>query len=155
QAMPDADFNLKDDFPPADYEQWRALAEADLKGASLEQKLVTHTYEGIDIQPLYTRRDELGAREAVGLPGEPPFVRSARSLGAVLEGWDLRQEHVHPDLATTNQAILDNLEGGVTSIELRLDAAARDGFDSDDPEAAQVAARDGVMVYHVDDFDAV
>ena len=56
--MPDVEFKLKDDFLPASYDQWRALAEADLKGASFQQKLVTHTYEGIDIQPLYTRRDE-------------------------------------------------------------------------------------------------
>src|SRR5205823_13270715 len=51
------EFTLRDDFPPAAYDEWRALAEADLQGASCEQKLVTHTYEGIDIQPVYTRRD--------------------------------------------------------------------------------------------------
>ena len=48
-------FNLRDDFPPVNYDEWRALAEADLEGASFEQKLVTHTYEGIDLQPVYTR----------------------------------------------------------------------------------------------------
>jgi hypothetical protein len=39
--MPDAEFTLRDDFPPASYDQWRALAEADLKGALFQQKLVT------------------------------------------------------------------------------------------------------------------
>jgi methylmalonyl-CoA mutase len=151
--MPDVDFNLKDDFPPASYEQWRAFAEADLKGASFQQKLVTHTYEGIDIQPLYTRRDELGPREAAGLPGEPPFVRSSRPLGAVADGWDLRQEHVHPDLTDANHAIIEDLEGGVTSIELRLDSAARDGLDPDDPATAQTAGRDGLMAYSLADLD--
>jgi len=151
--MPDVDFKLSDDFPPASYDQWRALAEADLKGASFQQKLVTHTYEGIDIQPLYTRRDELGPQEVVGLPGEPPFVRSSQPLGAVVDGWDLRQEHAHPDLAAANQAILEDLEGGVTSIELRLDSAARDGLDPDDAMAAQSAGRDGMMVYSSADFD--
>ena len=51
------EFTLKGDFPPASYDEWRALAEADLNGAAFEQKLVSHTYEGIDLQPLYTRRD--------------------------------------------------------------------------------------------------
>ena len=50
-------FTIADDFPPVSYEQWREMAEASLKGSSFERKLVTHTYEGIDVQPIYTRRD--------------------------------------------------------------------------------------------------
>jgi methylmalonyl-CoA mutase len=151
-AMLAPEFALQDDFPPARYDAWRALAEADLQGASFEQKLVTHTYEGIDLQPLYTRRDRPGG-DPHGVPGLPPFVRGARPLGAVKTGWDLRQEHAHPDLEVTNRAIRDDLQGGVTSLLLRLDAAARNGLDPDDPGAAELAGRDGLMAYHVDDFD--
>jgi methylmalonyl-CoA mutase len=151
--MLDPEFTLQDDFPPADYDEWRKLAEADLQGASFEQRLVTHTYEGIDIQPVYTRRDRPGESDPDGFPGLPPFVRGARPLGAVQTGWDLRQEHAHPDLAVTNQAILDDLQGGVTSLLLRLDLAARNGRDPDDPEADAWAGRDGLMVYHVEDLD--
>jgi methylmalonyl-CoA mutase len=151
--MLDPEFTLGDDFPPVGYDEWRALAEADLQGASFEQKLVTHTYEGIDIQPVYTRRDRPEGGDPNGLPGLPPFVRGARPLGAVRTGWDLRQEHAHPDLEVANQAILDDLRGGVTSLLLRLDAAARGGLDPDDPAAAELAGRDGLMVYHVDDLD--
>jgi methylmalonyl-CoA mutase len=99
------EFSLEGDFPPAGYDEWRSLAEADLLGASFEQKLITHTYEGIDIQPLYTRRDRPGETDPNGFPGLPPFVRGTRPLGAVQTGWDLRQEHAHPDLHATNQAI--------------------------------------------------
>jgi methylmalonyl-CoA mutase len=151
--MLDPEFSLRDDFPPAGYDEWRALAEADLAGASFEQKLVTHTYEGIDIQPVYSRRDRPGTADPNGLPGLPPFVRGSQPLGAVQTGWDLRQEHAHPDLAVTNRAIRDDLQGGVTSLLLRLDIAARNGLDPDDPGAAEWAGRDGVMAYHVDDFD--
>src|SRR5262245_9865829 len=119
------EFTLCDDFPPVRYEEWRPLAEADLQGASFEQKLVTHTYEGIDILPVYTRREWAGEGDPFGIPGQPPFVRGSRPLGAVQTGWDLRQEHAHPDLAVTNQAVLEDLQGGVTSLLLRLDAAAR------------------------------
>src|SRR6516164_236166 len=151
--MLDPEFTLGDDFPPVGYDEWRALAEADLQGASFEQKLVTHTYEGIDIQPVYTRRDRPGEGDPDGFPGMPPFVRGTRPLGAVLTGWDLRQEHAHPDLAATNRAILEDLRGGVTSLLLRLDLAARGGLDPDDPAAADLAGRDGLMAYHVDDLD--
>jgi methylmalonyl-CoA mutase len=147
------EFTIQDDFPPVDYDPWRALAEADLQGASFEQKLITHTYEGIDIQPVYTRRDRPGAGDPNGLPGLPPFVRGARPLGAVQTGWDVRQEHTHPDLAAANRAILEDLQGGVTSLLLRLDSAARNGLDPDDPGATEWAGRDGLMVYHADDLD--
>jgi methylmalonyl-CoA mutase len=147
------EFTLRDDFPPAGYDEWRALAEADLAGAPFEQKLVTHTYEGIDIQPVYTRRDRPGEGDPDGFPGQPPFVRGARPPGAVETGWDLRQEHAHPDPAAGNQAILEDLRGGVTSLLLRLDVLARNGLDPDDPAAVEWAGRDGLMAYHVDDLD--
>ncbi len=147
------EFTLQDDFPPISYEAWRKLAEADLQGAPFEQKLVTHTYEGIDIQPVYTRADWPSEKDPDGFPGLAPFVRDAWPLGAVQTGWDLRQEHAHPDPAITNQAILEDLQGGVTSLLLRLDIAARNGLDPDAPAAEALAGRDGLMVYHVDDLD--
>ncbi len=148
------EFTLRDDFPPISYEAWRSLAEADLEGAPFEQKLVTHAYEGIDIQPVYTRATTGRARTT--RTGSPVFRPSsgARPLGAVQTGWDLRQEHGHPDPAVTNLAILDDLQGGVTSLLLRLDIAARNGLDPDDPAAAELAGRDGLMAYHADDLDA-
>lgn len=155
EPMLNADFKLGDDFPPVSYDEWRALAEADLEGAPFEQKLVTHTYEGIDLQPVYTRRDHPGEGDPEGFPGLAPFVRGSQPLGAVQTGWDLRQEHAHPDLSVTNQAILEDLRGGVSSLLLRLDSAARNGLDPDDPAAAELAGRDGLMVYHVDDLDQI
>lgn len=148
-------FTLKDDFPPVAYDEWRTLAEADLAGAPFEQKLVTRAYEGFDIQPLFTRRDHSGEGDPEGFPGWPPFVRGSQTLGVVASGWDLRQEHAHPDLATTSRAIFDDLQGGVTSLLVRLDFAARCGFDPDEPAAGELAGRDGVMAYHVDDLGAV
>ncbi|MEQ8786875.1 MAG: methylmalonyl-CoA mutase family protein [Pirellulaceae bacterium] len=146
-------FTLADDFPPVTYEAWRELVEADLKGASFEQKLVTHTYEGIDIQPVYTRRDALADDETHSLPGFRPFVRGASPLGAVLTGWDLRQEYAHPDLTVVNQSILADLEGGVTSLLLRLDRAARGGRDPDQAAVADMAGDDGLMAYTVADLE--
>jgi methylmalonyl-CoA mutase len=145
--------NLQEDYLPVSYDAWRALAEADLGGASFEQKLVTQTYEGINIKPLYTRHDQPGQDDPEGFPGLPPFVRGSQLLGAVQTGWDLRQEHAHPDLEVTNRAIHEDLRGGVTSLLLRLDCAARNGQDVDDPAAGDLAGRDGLMAYHTEDFD--
>lgn len=148
------EFKLADEFPPASYEQWRVLAEADLGGAPFEQKLITHTYEGIDLRPIYTRRDVAQLAEPSGYPGLPPFTRGTQPHGASQTGWDLRQEFAHPDVQQTNHEILEDLQGGVTSLLLRLDSAARNGMDADDAAAKELVGRDGVMIHHVNDLDA-
>jgi methylmalonyl-CoA mutase len=152
KTLPKA-FTIEEDFPPVDYDQWRSTVDQTLKGAPFERRLVTRTYDGVDVQPIYSRRDETGADDPLGFPGMPPFVRGSRPLGAAQCGWDLRQEFTHPCLSQTNQAILADLQGGVTSLHLRLDRAARNGFDPDDETAADLAASDGIMAYSVDDLD--
>jgi methylmalonyl-CoA mutase len=149
------ELSLREDFPPVGYDQWRSLVEADLKGASFQRKLVTRTYEGIDIQPVYRREDHPGEGDPDGFPGLSPFVRGSSPLGAVLNGWDLRQEHAHPDLAVSNDLILRDLDGGVSSLLLRLDVAARQGLDPDQSQAADRAGQDGLMVYNADDFQTL
>lgn len=147
------EFTIRDDFPAVDYDQWRAMAEGTLGGVAFDRKLVTRTYEGIDLQPLYTRRDGSAEENRSGLPGLPPYIRGARPAGSVQTGWDLRQEHAHPDLDASREAIDEDVRGGVTSLLIRLDYAARNGLDPDDPHASDFAGRDGAMVYDVDDFD--
>jgi len=146
--------SFADDFPPVGYADWRALVEQDLQGASFERKLVTHTYEGIAIQPVYTREDRPLGSDPAGLPGFAPFTRGSQPVGAAATGWDLRQEHAHPDLRATHRAILDDLLGGATSLQLRWDAAGRAGRDPDDPAAAGLGGTDGTPIFCVEDLEA-
>ena len=44
-----------DEFEPTSYEAWKAEAESSLKGADFNKKLLTKTYEGITLQPIYTQ----------------------------------------------------------------------------------------------------
>lgn len=154
-TMLDTELNIKKDFPPVAYEAWREVVEKDLKGAPFEKKLITRTFEGVELQPVYTSRDWSSEGDPNGFPGLPFFLRGSKPLALAETGWDLRQEYTHPDLAASNQAILADLEGGVTSILLRLDCAARGGLDADSKAADELSARDGVAAYHVDDLDAV
>ncbi|MCA9100083.1 MAG: methylmalonyl-CoA mutase small subunit [Planctomycetales bacterium] len=149
-----SEFTIREDFPPVSYDEWRRTVEHALDGAPFERKLVRRNYDGIDIQPLYTRDDQLGEGDVQGLPGFPPFVRHAQPLGAVAAGWDIRSEHAHPDVAVTNRAILDDLLGGVTSVQLQFDGAACNGLDADAPSWGELAGCLGVMIYSVDDLDA-
>ena len=139
------------DFPPVAYETWRAQVEAELQGAPFERKLVSHTYEGIDVQPVYTRRDWDATGDPSGFPGLPPMTRGSELLAGTRTGWDVRQEHLHPDPAEVNAAALEDLARGVTSLHLRFDAAARNGQTADQRSA--LVGRDGVMLYTVSDLD--
>ena len=95
------EFRLAADFAPAAYEDWRKLVDGVLKGASFE-KLVSKTYDGIRIEPIYGR-----AKGATLLPG-----RSAATP------WQIVQRIDHPDPAKANALILDDLENGATGIEI-------------------------------------
>ena len=146
-------FTIADEFPPVDYDQWRVLVDEALKGAPFDKKLVTRTYEGIPVQPLYTSRDVPDAEDPMGVPGSFPFVRGATRPAEFSSVAELRQLIQHPDLEKANRQILDDLEGGVPSVLIRLDAASRRGVDPNDPDAASGFGVDGVTVYCVDHLD--
>jgi methylmalonyl-CoA mutase len=121
----DVSLSLAGEFATPTREQWLALVDGVLKGAPFD-KLVTRIDDGVVVQPLYTDADD--GRGA--LPGLAPFVRGARPAGS-LGGWDVRQYHADPDPVATNDAILADLERGVTSIWLRVgaDGVAIDALD--------------------------
>lgn len=151
--------NLATLFSPSSYDEWRKLVDADLQGAPFERKLVTHTYEGLSLKPLYTAQDFDNSQDGSGFSGTVPYIRGSIPTGTSACRWDIRQEHADPEPNTLNLAILDDLTHGVTSVLLRLDLAARHSLDADDPAAAALAGLDGAMIYTAADlataFDGV
>jgi len=111
-AVSDAVMSLAGDFDLAGRDQWRELVEQVLRGAPFDKKLVSTTYDGIRIQPLYTGADHVGD---TGLPGVAPFTRGSKVAGGP---WQVRQAHSR---ATGNSALLDDLSGGADAIELHID----------------------------------
>ena len=85
--MIEKELTLASDFPPVGYDQWKAGVVADLKGAPFEKKLVTHTPEGIDVQPLYTTADWPADGDPSGFPGFLPLTRGSRALGHAVAGF--------------------------------------------------------------------
>lgn len=118
------DLPLSAEFPPSNEAQWRALAEKALEGAPLS-KLITKTEHGVPVQPLYRSTD--WAADASGLPGAAPFIRGGRSANDQYLPWDIRQVVSHPDPGFAADQVMEALEGGVSSIELRVDAAGEHG----------------------------
>jgi methylmalonyl-CoA mutase len=127
---------LADGFPAATLDHWRALVEKALKGADFEKRLVKRTADGLTINPLYTRSDAL-ANTVNLLPGEAPLTRGVKPVRA---GWDIRTFHIENDPKAANAAILEDLEGGVTSIGLQV------GYGLAPTKEAIGAALDGVLL---------
>ncbi|GAA0575574.1 methylmalonyl-CoA mutase family protein [Caenispirillum bisanense] len=148
--MSDDTLTLAGDFP-ATKDLWLAAVEKVLKGAPFDKKMLTKTYEGITLQPLYTGADWAAEGDPSGLPGFAPFTRGATAAGTRAAGWDIRQLHTHPDPAAVNKAVLTDLERGASSVTLRLDEAARRGDDAD--AATNLAGLGGLMAYTAADFD--
>ncbi|GHC96172.1 methylmalonyl-CoA mutase [Nocardiopsis terrae] len=122
--------NLAEGFPAATRERWRELvagvlrksgaAEEDL-GDAPESVLATPTYDGFDIEPLYT-----GAPPAAdpGYPGLAPFTRGYRPDGGVAGGWDIRARHTDADPAVLRSRLNSDLMNGVSSLWISVGGGA-------------------------------
>ncbi len=96
------ELSLAAEFPPVTETEWRRLVEAALKGADFDKRLVSRTYDGLRIEPLYPRA--VGAKPVAG-----------RSPGA---RWSVMQRVDHPDPAAANAQALTDLENGATGLTL-------------------------------------
>jgi methylmalonyl-CoA mutase len=114
------DLVLAAEFPAVTRQQWQRLVAkvigVDGDVDSPERKLATVTGDGIEIEPLYVAD---GSRPVPGYPGQAPFVRGRGPAGN-RSGWDVRQRHQHPDPAVAREHIMEDLEGGVSSLWLGL-----------------------------------
>ena len=93
---------LAAEFPATSEADWRKLVEAALKGASFDKKLVSQTYDGLRVEPLYPR-----AANATPVAGRAP--------GAA---WAIMQRVDHPDPAAANAQALQDLENGANGLTL-------------------------------------
>ncbi|MGW7353282.1 methylmalonyl-CoA mutase small subunit [Streptomyces sp. NPDC054784] len=143
-VLPDDGLSLAADFPDASREQWQRLVEGVLRktgatpdsGDAAEDALATPLQDGLATRPLYTAED---VRVDAGLPGAAPFVRGGRPEGNALSGWEVRQRHTGTDPRQVNEAMLADLESGVSALWLTVG-------DGGVPVSALPAALDGVYL---------
>ena len=95
------DLKLAAEFPPATRKDWLALVEKALKGAPFEQ-LEAKTYDGMTIEPLYERA-----------PDASPIMGRAAAAP-----WQVMARVDHPDPASANKQVLEDLENGATGLSL-------------------------------------
>ena len=139
------------EFPPTPYEEWRKAVDKALKGAPFEKRLITKTYENIDLQPMYRQEDIEGLPHLDGLPGFAPYLRGATPLGYVAHSWDIAQEMPYATPAAFNEALHADLTRGQNAVNLVLDRPTLAGVDADQAEADDVG-RGGLSISSVADL---
>jgi methylmalonyl-CoA mutase len=98
----DQDLSLAAEFPAASRDMWLKLVSGALKGAPFERRLMSKTYDGLAIEPLYGR--DAAARPVGGRkPGTP---------------WQVVARIELPDPADANSQALHDLENGATGLSL-------------------------------------
>src|SRR4029077_18321884 len=90
------------EFPAGTRQEWLKLVDGVLKGAPCERRVVSKTYDGLTIQPLYGRAAD--ARPV-----------AARAPGSA---WAITQRVDHPDPAAANEQALHDLENGATGLTI-------------------------------------
>jgi methylmalonyl-CoA mutase len=149
----DKEVNLRNDFPPTTTDEWRAKVERDLKGYSLEEKLVSQTPEEIDLHPLYTKEDLEEIPGISSFPGFIHYLRGTRAGGYVKTPWEICQEIIGFDPKGFNRELKLDLQMGQTAINLILDRSICLGLEPNEADAG-VSDRKGVGLTGLDDLSA-
>ena len=125
----DIDLSFAADFPLARREEWLKLVDGVLKGAPFEKRLVSKTYDGLTIEPLYA--PDIGSRPLAARPGGAP--------------WQVLQRVDHPDPAVANAEARHELENGATGLVLVFaGAAGANGYGISPDKASLGRILDGI-----------
>ena len=120
-----SDLKLAAEFEQRTEADWLSEVEKVLRGADFDKKLKAKTYDDIAIDPLYARDTNNGS----AAPGSAPFTRGWNTDRPSSDGsWEINQLHITSDPDATNTAILQDLEGGASSLTIRLAAPGQTGL---------------------------
>ena len=113
--------NFADVFPHVSEHHWRSLVETALKGTAFD-KLVSHTADGIVLQPLY------------------PAAAGAHDTKARLGRWHNLARIDHSDFESANAQALEDLKGGASGLHIVFqNSLGAHGFGLPVPNKADIA----------------
>ena len=138
------------EFAQPSLEQWKEAAEKTLKGAPLDKKTLTKTYEGITLKALYTGADLKDLPHMGSLPGFAPYVRGSRVQGN-LKPWLVAQEVIQPTPEDFNKVAKEELAKGSTALNMALDVPTGLGLNPDQATEGTVG-RGGLSLCTLNDL---
>ncbi len=136
------------DYQPAasagSYDEWKTQVEAQL-GKPLDDML-WHTFEHIDVKPLYTTEDMAGLNHLGFTAGLPPFVRGPYATMYVTRPWTVRQYAGFSTAEESNAFYRRNLAAGQKGLSVAFDLPTHRGYDSDNPRVVGDVGKAGVAI---------
>jgi methylmalonyl-CoA mutase len=123
------------EFAPTSYVEWRREAEDALKGAPFEKRLLTKTYEGITLEPLYTAEHTKDLTHPRTHPGSPDFLRGTEPAGYLAAPWAVAQACDAALPWQANEQLRQELARGSDAIHVALDGATLRCRDEAEPGA--------------------
>jgi methylmalonyl-CoA mutase len=145
--------DLKKDFTIPSFGTWEKKVKSDLKGESFDSSLITKTYEGINLQPIYISNDIKNLQQINNFPGFEHFLRGNKASGYIGQDWEIAQEYNQALPEDMNEALKNDLEKGLNSINIFLDYPTMQGLDADHSKVGEVGkgglSISGVKKMHV------
>ncbi len=132
-------------------EQWRDLAEAELRGRPLDD-LTWKTLEGIEVKPLYTDEDVAGLDHLGTIPGAAPFARGVKATMYAGRPWTIRQYAGFSTAEESNAFYRKALDAGQQGVSVAFDLATHRGYDSDHERVVGDVGKAGVAIDSVEDM---
>ncbi len=145
---------LLTEFKPHTKEEWRVAVDKLLKGKPYEKIMLTRTYEGITLDPIYWQEDIENLPNSSELPGFDNYTRGTKVLGSNPAGWNVAQAISVPTPEEFNKALLDALNRGQTAVNIPIDETTRIGLDADCAQDFQVG-KGGVSITTLDDLETI
>ena len=106
--------------------------------------------QGIDIKPLYTKRDTDDIPEE--LPGQFPFTRGPYPTMYTNKPWTIRQYAGFSTVEESNTFYRANMKAGQQGLSVAFDLATHRGYDSDNPRVQGDVGMAGVAIDSVEDM---
>ena len=135
----------------AKVDDWRALAEKELRGRPLED-LTWKTLEGIEVKPIYTAEDVEGLPQVGELPGFEPFTRGVKATMYAGRPWTIRQYAGFSTAEESNAFYRRALAAGQQGVSVAFDLATHRGYDSDHERVEGDVGKAGVAIDSVEDM---
>ncbi|WP_088040677.1 methylmalonyl-CoA mutase family protein [Bacillus sp. EAC] len=145
------EMNLFNEFPKPTVNEWRDVVEKSLKGATIEEKLVTKTYEEISLQPMYRSEDLKNFRYLDSKSGEFPYLRGTNQLGYIEEPWAICQELSISSPEEFNQVALNDLQKGQTMLHILIESNYLSLYSESTIEDNHM--RKGLLLSSIKDFE--
>ncbi|MBL7997120.1 MAG: methylmalonyl-CoA mutase [Candidatus Kapabacteria bacterium] len=128
------------------FEQWKSLAEKELKNKSIED-ITRTTPEGIPLQPVYPVGDTTS-----DYPGVFPYKRGPYATMYTNRPWTIRQYAGFSTAQESNAFYKRALAAGQKGLSVAFDLATHRGYDSDHPRVIGDVGKAGVAIDSIEDM---